>query len=151
MRRYDKEYLDKISTFPKEYNLKILAELQTRLKKLWDYKDLTSLFYHDVADLDAELIVNTKMKIESLEQVKCALELALDVIQNIPEWEMNPEYIKEAFLEWIAEKDMKNGQVLWPVRVALSMQQFSPWALELIYIFGKEMSIERIQKTLKQI
>jgi len=151
LRRYDKEYLDKISTFPKEYNLKILAELQTRLKKLWDYKDLTSLFYHDVADLDAELIVNTKMKIESLEQVKCALELALDVIQNIPEWEMNPEYIKEAFLEWIAEKDMKNGQVLWPVRVALSMQQFSPWALELIYIFGKEMSIERIQKTLKQI
>jgi len=34
LRRYDKEYLDKISTFPKEYNLKILAELQTRLKKL---------------------------------------------------------------------------------------------------------------------
>jgi glutamyl/glutaminyl-tRNA synthetase len=46
---------------------------------------------------------------------------------------------------------MKNGQVLWPVRVALSMQQFSPWALELVYIFGREKSIQRISKVLKQM
>ena len=46
---------------------------------------------------------------------------------------------------------MKNGQVLWPVRVALSMEQFSPGALELIFILGREKSIERIEKVLNQI
>jgi glutamyl/glutaminyl-tRNA synthetase len=44
---------------------------------------------------------------------------------------------------------MKNGQVLWPVRVALSGEKFSPWALELIYILWKEKSIERLEKSLK--
>jgi hypothetical protein len=43
---------------------------------------------------------------------------------------------------------MKNGQVLWPVRVPLSWEQFSIWALELIYILGNKKSIERIEKIL---
>jgi hypothetical protein len=46
---------------------------------------------------------------------------------------------------------MKNGQVLWPVRVALSWEQFSPWALELIYILWNNKSIERIKKVLKNL
>jgi hypothetical protein len=46
---------------------------------------------------------------------------------------------------------MKNGQVLWPVRCALSWEQFSPWALEMIYILWKEKSIERIEKVLNNI
>jgi glutamyl/glutaminyl-tRNA synthetase len=43
---------------------------------------------------------------------------------------------------------MKNGQVLWPVRVALSGEEFSPWALELIYLLKKEKSIQRIENIL---
>ena len=46
---------------------------------------------------------------------------------------------------------MKNGQVLWPARCALSWEQFSPWALEMIYILWTKKSIERIEKVLKNI
>lgn len=46
---------------------------------------------------------------------------------------------------------MKNGQVLWPVRVALSGEEFSPGALELIFILGREKSIQRVQKVLSLI
>jgi hypothetical protein len=46
---------------------------------------------------------------------------------------------------------MKNGQVLWPVRVALSWESFSPWALELIFILWNRKSSERIEKLLKEI
>jgi hypothetical protein len=46
---------------------------------------------------------------------------------------------------------MKNWQVLWPVRCALSWEQFSPWALELIYILWVKESINRINKTLESI
>jgi glutamyl/glutaminyl-tRNA synthetase len=46
---------------------------------------------------------------------------------------------------------MKNGQVLWPARCALSWERFSPGALEMIYILGIKKSIERIEKVLKNI
>jgi glutamyl/glutaminyl-tRNA synthetase len=46
---------------------------------------------------------------------------------------------------------MKNGQVLWPVRVALSGEEFSPWALELVYILGVEKSLERLKKSLTHL
>ena len=149
--RYDAEYLEKISVFPEEYILKIVGELQTRMKKLWDFKELTEFFFEDLKDLDTDLIVNQKMKIESLADVKKALWVALNVLENREYSLESIDDIKTAFIDEIKKAEMKNGQVLWPTRVALSMEQFSPGALELVFIFGREKSIERIQKTLKQI
>lgn len=149
--RYDAEYLEKISKFPEEYLLKIVGELQTRMKKLWDFKQLTAFFFEDLKDLDTDLIVNQKMKIESLADVKKSLWVALNVLENREYSLESIDDIKTAFIDEIKKAEMKNGQVLWPTRVGLSMEQFSPGALELVYIFGREKSIERIQKTLKQI
>ena len=151
LKRYNPEYLEKIWEFPEEYTLKILEELKTRMKKLNDFQELTEFFYDDIAELNTELIVNKKMKIENLADVKKSLKFVLDILES---WDIDinsPENIKEIFLAKIQAANMKNGQVLWPARVALSMQQFSPWALELMYIFGQEKSIERISKVLKQI
>jgi nondiscriminating glutamyl-tRNA synthetase len=149
--RYDSEYLEKISSFDEQYILKILSELQTRMKKLEDFKTLTEFFFEDVKDVNTELIVNKKMKIETLSDVKTALQAVLEILGNRELSLTTPEEIKNTFIEEIKKREMKNGQVLWPARVALSMQEFSPGALELIYIFGREKSIERIQKVLKQI
>ena len=55
------------------------------------------------------------------------------------------------FVSAIKEAGMKNGQVLWPARVALSGEEFSPGTLELIYLLGKEKSLERIDKVLKNL
>jgi glutamyl/glutaminyl-tRNA synthetase len=46
---------------------------------------------------------------------------------------------------------MKNGQVLWPARVALSGEEFSPGALEMVYLLGRDKSIERLNKVLETI
>ena len=151
LQRYNPEYLKTIKEFPEEFHFKILEELKTRLKKLSDFKELTQYFYQDLSELDTELIVNKKMKIENLADVKKALMLSLDILNTETLDVENPENIKEVFLTEISNAGMKNWQVLWPLRVALCMQQFSPWALELIHIFGREKSIWRIQKTLKQI
>jgi glutamyl-tRNA synthetase len=121
------------------------------MKKLEDFKPLTQFFFTDVADLNPELIVNKKMKIESLAEVKTSLEVALEILKERKNNLESMESIKNVFIEAIKSREMKNGQVLWPVRVAIYMQQFSPGGLELIYIFGREKSIERIGKVLKQI
>ena len=151
LQRYDSEYLSVIESFPEEYSLKILEELKTRCKKLSDFRELTEFFYTDIWEIDLDMMVNKKMKIESIADVKKALQLTLEILKSDLVDKDSPENIKNTFLESIKESWMKNGQVLWPVRVALSQQQFSPGALELIYIFGKEKSIERIEKILKQI
>ncbi len=149
--RYDSEYLEEISVFPEEFILKILTELQTRMRTFNEFRGLTEYFFKDVADLDPDLIVNAKMKVESLWEVKKSLWICLDILENRDLKLETLDEIKETFIEEINKAEMKNGQVLWPTRVALSMQQFSPWALELIYIFGREKSMERIKKVLKQI
>lgn len=82
MKKYDEEYLEKISSFPEDYILKILEELKTRMKKLEDFKSLTEFFFEDIADLNPELIVNKKMKIETLADVKTSLTAALEILEN---------------------------------------------------------------------
>ncbi|HEY0220816.1 MAG TPA: hypothetical protein VGC58_01185 [Candidatus Paceibacterota bacterium] len=44
--------------------------------------------------------------------------------------------------------DKGRGDVLWPLRVALSGKEKSPDPFTLLYILGKEESIKRINKAL---
>jgi nondiscriminating glutamyl-tRNA synthetase len=151
LKKYQKDFFSNIQSFPKEYNLKVLSELKTRLKTFSEYPELTHFFYGDIREWDTNLFLNEKMKINTIQDVKTALELTLDILSDMSLFLETPEDIKQVFIEKIAAANMKNGQVLWPVRVALSMQQFSPGALECIYILWREKSIERIQKILKDL
>ena len=49
--------------------------------------------------------------------------------------------------EYIAQKEYKNGYVLWPIRTAVSGKQMTPaGATEIMEILGKEESLNRIRK-----
>jgi glutamyl/glutaminyl-tRNA synthetase len=89
------------------------------------------------------------MKINSVDDVKKWLNLVLKILWTPKklEWQ-NLENIKNIFIDEISKAQMKNWQVLWPVRCALSWEEFSPGALELIYILWVEESIKRIEKVL---
>jgi nondiscriminating glutamyl-tRNA synthetase len=147
LRRYDTPFLDIIQTFPLEYNKKIFSELKSKIKKFEDYKLSTSFFYGDSKMPNEEVLINTKMKIENLEQVKMWLKIALNIVKNNNDFD-SINSVKNIFVEEIQKAEMKNGQVLWPVRCALSWEQFSPGALELVFILGNKKSSERLQKVL---
>jgi len=149
LRRYDKDFLDKVLSFPEEYNKKILSELKTRMKKFEDFKDLTLFLYWEARLPEKELFLNEKMKINDLDIVKKWLNISLEIFKDKNSNLDSINSIKEIFIEKIKEAEMKNGQVLWPTRVALSWEQFSPGWLELIYILWREKSSERIEKILK--
>ncbi|MCH8518325.1 glutamate--tRNA ligase [Candidatus Gracilibacteria bacterium] len=149
LRRYNPKLLETMSQFPIEYNRKILSELQTRLKILSEYEELTHFFYHEKESFDTSLFINSKMKISTLEEVRESLEFAYEILNNDTYNFEVIEDIKDIFIQKISEAGKKNGQILWPVRVALSGEKFSPGALELIYIFGREKSMQKIQKSLK--
>lgn len=148
LEKYDSEFLVKIKEFPEEYNRKILKELTTKIKKFADYKEQTAFFYNNWNyKIDEELFVNPKMKIEDLDTAKKALEVSKGILESIDTVE-SIDQIKPIFIEKIKEAEMKNGQVLWPLRVVLTWEKFSPWALEMVYILGKEESINRLNKYL---
>lgn len=154
LKEFEKEFYENIFIKTnKDYNLKILKELQTRITKFSEYISLTTFFYKDflINDEIKNLIVNPKMKIENIDIAEKWLKLALEIISAKKEEFKSIDEVKEVFVEEIKKAEMKNGQVLWPVRVALSWEEFSPWALELIYILWREKSIERINELLKNI
>ena len=147
LKRFDNKFLDKISCFDKEYNLKILDELRTKIKKFDEYKDLTNFFYSEAKIPSTELLLNEKMKIFTTEEVKKWLNIALQILENNNDF-ITTNDLKNIFIEKIKNSWMKNWQVLWPIRVTLSWEEFSPWTFELIYILWNKKSSERIKKVL---
>ena len=149
LRRYNPDLLEKLEYFSQDFKRKILSEIQTRLKKFSQYEELTHFFYNEKEDIDTTLFINHKMKIDNLEQVMENLKFSYDILNNDTYNFDTIEDIKQIFIQEISKAGKKNWQVLWPVRIALSWEMFSPWALELIYIFGKEKTLQKIHKSLK--
>lgn len=151
LEKYEPEFYKQIFLkFSQEYNMSIVKELQSRLVYLSEFTELTHFFYEDF-DIQSSLIdlmMNPKMKIDSLDIVKKSLQLALDILSAKISDLTSFDDKKNIFLEAIQKAELKNGQVLWPVRVALSWEAFSPGAFELIEIFWVEKSREKIQKVL---
>lgn len=148
LKRYDLEYYELITKFSPEYTKKILNELKTRIKNFWEFKEFSSIFYFDFKTPSLDLVLNPKMKIDNLNLVLKWLNISLNILKNQKTDFSSIDDIKNIFVEKIKESEMKNGQVLWPLRCALSWEEFSPWALELIYILWVQKSIERLEKTL---
>ena len=51
-----------------------------------------------------------------------------------------------------AEAGMKNGAVLWPLRIAISGQASTPGgAIEIAWLLGKEETLRRLDDGLKRL
>lgn len=100
-------------------------------------------FFEQLPDYDVSLYVHKKMK-TTLENSLENLSKAYDAMEAISEW--NEESIDSSLKKLIEELGVKNGQVLWPVRTALSGKQFTPGgAIEIADVLGKEESLRRMK------
>ena len=136
--------------FPKEYHKKILQELQSKLKKLDEYVELTRFLYNEPTAPDLELFINEKMGVKTATDCVFAITFFCLALEEVPDTD-DLEAMKTVILAKIKESGHKNGQILWPIRVALSSESYSPGAFELVRILGREKSIERLQKNLVKL
>ncbi len=147
LQTYEPDFYETVFSQKEEsYNKKILTELQTRMKRFNEYIELTPFFYKD-AKIRNDLLVNEKMKIMSEKEAKTSLQMLLPYLKDA-DFE-NEENFKNLILGTIKAADKKNGQVLWPMRVALSGEKFSPWAFELALILWKDETIRRIENLIQ--
>lgn len=123
------------------FNTKIIQELQTRMKRFDEYKELTTSLYGK-AKVRKDLLMNPKMKIESESEALASIKWVREYVESADYTSL--ENLKTSILEAILLSGKKNGQILWPLRIALSGEEFSPGAFELAYILGREESLRRI-------
>ena len=134
-------YIDEAVKTPGADRKKIAAMVQTRINF---FKEIPALldFIDDLPEYDAELYVHKKMKTDR-EISLTALNEARDRFEKLTDW--SEEALYNECLESVARLGVKNGQLFWPVRTALSGKPSSPCgATELAALLGKDESLRRI-------
>ena len=122
--------------------------LQTRCEVLCDVPEQVD-FIDNLPDYDIELYTHKKMKTNS-ENSLAMLQEILPVIEGLDQFDYDT--LHAALFELIAKLEVKNGLVLWPLRVAVSGKQFTPGGgIEIAVILGKEESIKRIKAGIEKL
>ncbi len=106
-------------------------------------------FIDSLPDYDTSLYCHKKMKTNE-ENSLASLKEILPVLEGVDDW--TEENIHEALFELIAKLGVKNGIVLWPLRVALSGKSFTPGGgIEICRILGKEESLARVREGIAKL
>lgn len=122
--------------------------LQPRLETFGDIPNQID-FLDEVPNYDNELYVNKKMKTDEAIS-KTALELSLSRLETVSDWSNDNLF---AELKALAEENgMKNGQIMYPVRIALSGKAATPGgATEIAVLIGKAETLQRIKTAIEKL
>ncbi|MFQ8668250.1 MAG: glutamate--tRNA ligase [Alphaproteobacteria bacterium] len=122
--------------------------LQSRIEVLNDIPAQID-FIEQVPEFPTELYSNKKMKSDA-EIAKTSLAYAAEALEKQADW--SNEALFETLKALAAEKGLKNGQILYPVRIALSGKETTPGgATELAVVLGKEETLNRIRTALSKL
>ena len=127
-----------------DIDLKAVAALvQSRCEILSDLPEKVD-FIEALPEYDIALYTHKKSKSNAETSLK-VLEAALPMLEAQEAW--TNEALYELLLKLVAQMEVKNSVVLWPIRVAVSGKQSTPGgATELCALLGKEESLLRIRK-----
>ncbi|MEN6562835.1 MAG: glutamate--tRNA ligase [Christensenella sp.] len=111
------------------------TEIFTQIPEVVDF--LTAL-----PDYDAELFTNKKSKTDSAVSAE-VLDFVIPALTALPEW--TEEALHETLLGMAEAREMKNGTLLWPVRISLAGKLVTPGgAMEIATLLGREESLRRL-------
>ncbi len=134
---------------PDKFDFKRLAELLQGRTEVFNQLPGMVKFLAELPEFSSDLYVNKKQK-STLESAKTALEAALPLLEGIGDW--TEAELHDRVMEAIPGLGMKNGQFLWPLRIAISGQQSTPGgAFEIAYLLGREETLRRLRLALERI
>jgi glutamyl-tRNA synthetase len=128
---------------PRQFIEKILTLERDRLKKLSEIGDRVRYFFEE-PKYETDLLI---WKNSDQQVIRQNLKKLFEFLQN---HEPSEAEIKK----FIEENKLKTGEVLWPLRVAITGMQASPGPFEIIDAFqvlpnGKQIVLDRIDKAVK--
>jgi glutamyl-tRNA synthetase len=126
----------------------VAALVQSRCEVLTDLPERVD-FFDTLPEYDAEMYVHKKMKTTPENSLE-TLRAALPVLEALGDWTNDSIYA--ALMALVEQLGVKNGVVLWPVRVAVSGKQSTPGgATEIAAILGKEETLRRIRVGIEKL
>jgi len=116
--------------------------LQPRVEVFTQIPDMVG-FLTALPEYDTELFTNKKSKTNP-EVAAAVLDLAIPALSALPEWEQ--ESLHDTLIGLAQENGMKNGTMLWPVRIAMAGKAVTPGgAIEIALLLGREESLRRLK------
>ncbi len=98
---------------------------------------------------DLNMYNHKKMKTSTENSVEF-LEASYQSLAQLMDW--NFQSIEKALMDTVETLGVKNGQILWPVRTAISGKQMTPGgAFEIADILGKEETLSRLQISMDRL
>ena len=131
-------------TFPEKFDLPRLCQLLQGRTEVFSQLPAMVDFLAAMPDFDPALYTNKKSK-TTTEIAKAALQFIRPILEGIDNWtETALHYV---VMEAIPASGMKNSQVLWPFRIAITGRAATPGgAFEMAYLLGKEETLSRLAK-----
>lgn len=127
---------------------KLSALLKTRISYFNEIKEMIG-FVTSRLPMEGDLYTNKKNK-TTPENCKEVLVDCLPVLEAVESWDNDTLFA--VLKEYAASKGKKAGAVMWAVRIAVARQGITPGgATELMEVFGKTESIERIRYAIEEM
>ena len=122
--------------------------LKTRVAKLSDIPAMIS-FLKNLPPFDLELFTSKRNKVTPQKSAEI-LAPAIKILESVDDWTL--ETLNEKISAFVESSGLKVGTVMWPLRIALSMQKVTPGGVtEILYLLGKKVSLERLNAALENI
>ena len=134
---------------PAKFDFRRLAELLQGRTEVFSQLPGKIAFLAKQPEYPLDFYVNKKQK-STLESAKAALSAVLPLLEGIGEW--TEAELHDRVMEAIPALGMKNGQVLWPMRIAISGQMSTPGgAFEIAYLLGREETLRRLRRAMEAL
>ncbi len=118
-----------------------------RMKTLSEISDFADFLFKKDLDYDRDLL---RWKDMSDDKLKESLDIIDNILSGIKEDDWHEKKLEETLMAE-AEKRGNRGELLWPLRVALTGKKASAGPFEVADALGKEKSLERIRKAKDKI
>ena len=149
----DEEFVTRADKFLKEskvygkYDLKkVAALLKTRIETFGEIPEKIN-FLEEFGEYDIALYTHKKMKTDA-EIAKTVLPLARKAIAELKEFTFDS--VHDAMMKLVADLGVKNGQVFWCVRVAISGKESTAGGvMEIAELLGKEETLRRLDYSIE--
>ena len=131
-----------------DYLKKVVALEQERMKKISEIGESVKFIFVDKPDYEKELLIWKKM---TAEDVKNNLELTYQELEKLDEKDLTKDNLEKVLRNLMEREGIKTGELLWPLRVALTGLKGSPGPFEVGEVLGKEKVLERIKFGIKKL
>lgn len=123
--------------------------LQPRVEFFAQLPEMVDFLVKLDEEYDAAMFTNKKSKTNP-EVSLGVLNMAIDALNALETWE--EAAIHDTLLGLAEKNGLKNGTMLWPVRIALAGKQVTPGgAIEIAYLLGKDESLRRLELGRKKV